>query len=140
MRPTQNTIIYAFLAAAVLLGMVLLYLMLAHHGQPMLSPSGWLVFVGAALTLLLAAFLPSLVRRLRSLPPPGPLSPSDIRFCIVVVVVGCDFVAVGVFSGIWWLMALGIMLAPLSFMFRSAAQRQRDQKDYLSRAMSPHFV
>lgn len=128
MRPAQNTIIHVLLGAIVLVAIVLNYLVLAPHGQSMLSPSGWLVFGGVALTLVLAMFLPSLVRRWRGLRPPQPLSPSDIRFCIMVAVVGCNLAVVGVVSEMWWLMALGIMLAPLSFMFRGAAQRQREQK------------
>ena len=128
MRPTQNTIIHGLLGAAVLLAVVLLYMVLAHDGQPNLSPSGWGLLGGAALTLALATFLPSLVRRWRGLPPPPPLSPSDISFAIMVTVVGCALAVIGVFSEMWWLMALGIWLAPLSFMFRGARQRQHVQK------------
>jgi hypothetical protein len=128
MRPTQNTTIHVLLAAAVLLAMVLLYWILAQDGQPMLTPAGWLVFGGAALTLVLAAFLPSLVRRWKGLPAPQPLSSSEIRICIAVAGVGCIFAVVGVFFEIWWLMALGIMLAPLSFMFRSDTKPQRAEK------------
>ena len=128
MRPTQNTIIHGLLGAAVLLAVVLLYMVLAHDGQPNLSPSGWGLLGGAALTLALATFLPSLVRRWRGLPPPPPLSPSDISFGIMVSVVGCNLAVIGVFSEMWWLMALGIGLAPLSFMFRGARQRQHVPK------------
>ena len=128
MRPTQNTIIHGLLGAAVLLALLLLYPLLAHNGQSNLSPSAWGLFGGAALTLASAAFLPSLVRRWRGLPSPPPLSRSDIRFVIMVSVVGCNLAVIGVFSEMWWLMALGIGLAPLSFMFRGARQRQHVQK------------
>jgi hypothetical protein len=130
MKPTQNTVIHGLLGAAVLIAVVLLYLILSPtpNGQLMLSPSGWIVFGGAALALVLAAFLPSLVRRWRGLPPPQVLSPSDIRFCIMVVVVGCALAFVGALSEMWWLAVLPIMLAPLSIVFRFAARRQRDEK------------
>lgn len=119
MRPTQNTVIHGLLAVAVLLALLLLYLVLAHHGQPALPPSGWILFVGIALVLALAAFLPSLLRRWRGLPPPPPLSPADIRLTIMVTLAGCALAFFGVFFEMWWLMAFAIMLPPLSFLRRS---------------------
>ena len=124
----QNTVIHIVLGVAVLPAIALLYLLLAHDGQSGLSPSRWLLFAAFSLFLIVAAFAPSLVRRLRGLPAPQPLSPSDIRVCILVTVVGCALAFYGVFSGMWWLMMLGIMLAPLSFMFRSHRVQRDDQK------------
>lgn len=119
-RPTQNTVIHGLLAAAVLLAVLLLYLVLAHHGQAALPPSGWILFGGIALALVLAAFLPSLVRWWRGLPPPPSLSPADIRWAILVTLAGCTLAFFGVFFEMWWLMAFAIMLPPLSFIRRSA--------------------
>jgi predicted metal-binding membrane protein len=56
------------------------------------------------------------------------LSRSDIGFCIMVAMAGSAPAVIGVFSGMWWLMALGIMLAPLSFMFRGGRKRPSEQK------------
>jgi hypothetical protein len=127
MRPTQNTVIHGLLGVTVLLAIVLLYLVLAHHGQPVLPPSRWILFGGVALALVLAAFLPSLVRRWRGLPPPQPLSPADIRLVIMVTLAGCALAFFGVFFDVWWLMAFGIMLPPLSFIWRNTPKQQRDR-------------
>ena len=114
----QNTVIHILLGVAVLSALALFYLCLTPPDQSGLSSLQWVLFGAFALALMLAAFAPSLVRRLRGLPPPQPLSPSDISFCILVAVVGCALAFFGVYSGMWWMMVLGIMLAPLSFMFR----------------------
>jgi hypothetical protein len=128
MKPTQNTIIHALLGAAVLLAIALLYLLLVHNAQANnLSPVEWTVFGGAALALGLAAFVPSLLRRSRGLPAAPLLSRSDIGFCIMVALVGCVLAVVGVFSEMWWLMTLGIMLAPMSFMFRGSRQSESER-------------
>ena len=110
----QNTVIHILLGAAVLTGIALLCLLLAPPDQSGLSPSQWVLFAAIALVLVLAAFAPSLVRRLRGMPQPQPLSASDISFCILVTVAGCALAFFGVFSGMWWMMFLGIVLAPLS--------------------------
>lgn len=115
MRPTQNTVIHGFLGAAVLLALLLLYVLLAYHNQLMLPPAGWILFGGIAVALVSAAFLPSLTRRWRGLPPPQPLSPADIKLAMMVTLAGCALAFFGVFSEMWWLMAFAIMLAPLFF-------------------------
>jgi hypothetical protein len=129
MRLTQNTVIHGLLGATVLFAMVLLYLVLARHGGPVLLPSGWIVFGGIALALALAAFLPSSVRRWRGLPPPQPLLPADIGMAVMVTLVGCALAFFGVFFEMWWLMAFAIMLPPLSFIWRNAPKQQRDRGD-----------
>jgi predicted metal-binding membrane protein len=126
MRPTQNTVIHGLLGATVLLAILLLYLVLAHHGQPVLPPSRWILFGSIALALVLAAFLPSLVRRWRGLPP-QPLPPADISLAVMATLVGCALVLFGVFFEMWWLMAFAIMLPPLSFIWRNAPKQQRDR-------------
>jgi hypothetical protein len=126
-RPTQNTVIHGLLGATVLLGILLLYLILAHPSQMTLPLSRWILFGGIALALGLAAFLPSLLRRWRGLPPPQPLSPADIRLTIMVTLVGCALAFLGVFFEMWWLMTLAIMLPPLSFLGRNAQTQQREQ-------------
>ena len=122
MKPTSPVKIHLTLGAAVLLAMALLYVLLVHDGQPRLSPrlslSGWAVFGAAALALVLMAWAPGLLRGWRGLSPPQTLSRSDTNFYIMVAVAGCALAVAGVFSGMWWLMVLGIMLAPLSSMFR----------------------
>jgi hypothetical protein len=115
----QNTVIHILLGVAVLPAIALFYLLLAPPDQSGLSSWQWVLFAAFALALMLAAFAPTVLRRLQGLPPPQPLSPSDISFCILVAVVGCALALLGVHSGMWWMMVLGIMLAPLSFMFRS---------------------
>ena len=119
MKPKSNTIIQCLLVAAGLAAVGLIYLLLAHRGQPKLLPWQWTVFAVAALALLLAAFAPSLVRRLRHQPPPLPLTPMDTRRLVAVALVGCVLAFVGVYMEMWWLMTLGIMLAPLSFLPRA---------------------
>jgi hypothetical protein len=103
---------------AVLVGIALLYFLLAPPDQSGLSPSQVVLFLAIALVLVLAAFAPSVVRRLRGLRQAQLLSASDVGFCILVTVVGCALASFGVFLGIWWLTALAILLAPLSFIFR----------------------
>ena len=120
MRLTQNTVLHGLLGATVLLALLLLYLSLVHHGQAVLPPSGWILFGGIALALVLAAFLPGLVRWWRGLPPAQPLSPADIRLTIIVTLAGCALAFFGVFFEMWWVMAFAIMLPPLSFLRRSA--------------------
>jgi predicted metal-binding membrane protein len=127
MKPTQNTVVHGLLGAAVLLAILLLYLVLAHPGQPVLPPSRWILFGGLALALALAAFLPSLVRRWRGLPPPQPLSPADISLVIMVTLAGCALAFFGVFFEMWWLMAFAIMLPPLFFIWRNAPKQQHDR-------------
>jgi hypothetical protein len=128
MKLTQNTIIHVLLGAAVLTAIALLYLGLAHYGQMNLSPLGWTGFGTAALALVLGAFLPSLLRRWRGLPPPQPLSSSDIGFLVMVTIAAQALAVIGVFSEMWWLMTLGIMLAPLAIMLRFP-RVQRPQKN-----------
>jgi hypothetical protein len=114
----QNTVIHLLLGVAILAAMALLYVLLSPADQSGLSPSQWVLFAAFAAALTLAAFAPSVLRRLRGLPPPQPLSPSDIRFSILVTAAGCAVAVFGVSSGMLWLMALGIVLPSLSFMFR----------------------
>jgi hypothetical protein len=109
--------IHVLAGAAALLAIALLFLLL-RHGQQGLSPREWGILGGAALALSAAAFVPSLVGRLRDRPPPRPLSPADRNRLVVVTIIGCALASFGAYSGIWWLMSLGIMLAPLSFLPR----------------------
>jgi hypothetical protein len=128
MKPTQNTIIHVLLGGAVLTAIALLYLLLTHREQTNnLSLVEWAVIGGAVLALVLAVFLPILVLRWRGFPAPQPLSRSDIGFCVMVFLVGSSLAVVGVFSEMWWLMAAGIGLAPMAFMFRESRQHQGDQ-------------
>jgi hypothetical protein len=119
----QNTVIHLLLGAAVLPAIGLLYLLLAHHGQAGLSPSGWALFAALSLMLILAAFAPSLVRRLRGLPAPQPLSPSDVRFSIALVAVLCPLT----FFAVWAFGPFGsfvIMLVPIAFIVRQSLLAQ----------------
>lgn len=122
MRLTQNTTIHLLLGAAVLPGIALLYLVLAHPGQAGLPPTARAVWGGVALALVLVAFGPSLVRRWRRLPPPQPLSASDIRFCLALTLIACALAFFGTFIGsalgVPWLGPMAILIAPLAFMFR----------------------
>jgi hypothetical protein len=129
-RATQNIVIYGFPGAAVLLAILLLYLVLAHQGQMTLPPARWILFGGLALALVLASFLPSLVRRWRGLPPSQPLWPTDISLVITVTLAGCALAFLGVFFEMWWLMAFGIMLPPLSFIWRNAQKQMHDWGTY----------
>jgi hypothetical protein len=75
------------------------------------------LFAAFAFALTLAAFAPTVLRRVRGLPPPPPLSPSDIRFSIAVAlaVSALAFFAVrtqGPFG------SFVIMLVPIAFIFR----------------------
>ena len=119
MKPRSNTIIPWLLVAAALTAVGLIYLLLAQRGQPNLSPGQWAVFAVAALALLLVAFAPSLVGRFRHQPPPLPLTPVDTRRLVAVALVGCVLAFVGAYKEMWWLMTLGIMLAPFSFLPRA---------------------
>lgn len=128
MKLTQNAIIHVLLGAVVLLAIALFYRTLAHYGRTKLGPLEWAVFGGAALALVLATFGPSLVRRWRRLPPPQPLSRSDIGFCIMVTLVGCAFTSAGGLYGMSWLIVVGIMLVPFSFILRTYL-RQHDAQE-----------
>jgi hypothetical protein len=113
----QNTVIHILLGAAVLPAIASLYLLLARPGQPALSPSHWILFGGVAFTLVLAAFLPSVVRRLRGLPP-QPISAPDVRFSIALAAVVCPLA----FFAVWTFGPFGsfvIMLVPIAFFLRS---------------------
>jgi hypothetical protein len=123
----QSTVIHLLLCVAVLPAIALFYLLLAPPDQSGLLSSQWVLFAAFALALMLATFAPSLLRRWRGFPPPRSLSPSDIGFCVLVTVVGCALAVVGVFTGMWWMMVLGIMLAPLSFMFRKPRAPRDEQ-------------
>ena len=125
MKPGSNTIIQCLLVAAALAAVGLIYLLLAQRGQPNLSPWQWAVFAVAAVALLLAAFAPSLVRRFRHQPAPLPLAPVDTRRLVAVALVGCVLAFVGVYTEMWWLMTLGFMLAPLSFLPRAPRTERR---------------
>jgi hypothetical protein len=122
----QNTIIHILLGVAVAGAIGLGYFLLRPYGGEGLSVSGWLLFAGVALVLIAAAFGPSLVGRMRGAPAPAVLSAADLRLCVLLVVVGSGLAVVGVFSGMWWLMTLGIMLAPLTFAFRGARVQRDD--------------
>jgi hypothetical protein len=129
MKLTQNIIIHVVLGVAVASAMTLLYLLLARRGQSQLAPAQWAVFGGAALAIVLAAFVPGLVRRRRRLPPTPPLSPSDIGFCLMVALAGSVLAVVGVFSEWWWLMTLGIGLAPLALLLRFAPSQHSNSQN-----------
>jgi hypothetical protein len=122
----QNTVIHVLLGVAVLAAIALLYVLLAAPDQSGLSPSQWVLLAAFALALALAACAPSALRRLRGVPPPLPLTPSDIRFCVLATLAGSALGMFGVYSGMWWLMVLGIMLPPLSFMVRSPRVQRDD--------------
>ena len=116
MKPRSITIVQCLLVAAGLLALGLSWLLLARPGQPPVSPWQWAVFGGAALALVLGAFVASLVRRSRRQPdqlPPAALSPVDVRRLIAVALVGCVLAYVGAYTGWFWLMTLGFMLGPL---------------------------
>ena len=122
-----NKVIYILLGAAVLLAFPLIYLLLIRPGQTTLSPSQWLLLGCVALALVLAAFLPTVVRRLRGLPP-HQISPSDIRFFIAVTAVLCPLA----FFAVWALGPFGsfvIMLVPLAFAFRFPSRGQAVPSD-----------
>ena len=74
----MNKAIHILLGALVLLAITLIYFLLLRDGQTPLAPSQWLVLAGAALALVLGAFLPSVVRRVRGLPQ-EPMLPSDAK-------------------------------------------------------------
>jgi hypothetical protein len=122
----QNTVIHVLLGVAVLAAIALLFVLLAAPDQPGLSSSQWVLIAAFALALTLAAFAPDVLRRLRGAPPPRPLTPSDIRFCILVTLAGCALGMFGVYCGMWWLMVLGITLPSLSFMVRSPRVQRDD--------------
>lgn len=118
--------IHILLGVAVLLALPLIYLVLLRPGQPMFPPSQWLVFAGAALALLLAAFLPGVVRRVRGMPPQA-VSPSDLRFGLAVAAVLCPLA----FLAVWVMGPFGafiIVLAPVALIIRSRRSGELDQK------------
>jgi hypothetical protein len=122
----HNKIIHILLGAAVLIALPLIYLGLLGPGQRTLSPSQWLLFGGVAFALVLGAFLPSIVRRVRGLPP-EPVSASDLRFVIALIVVLCPLA----FFAVWTFGAFGslvIMLAPIAFMIRYSRRSQPSNK------------
>ena len=118
----MHKVLHILLLAAVLLVFPLLYLLLLRTGHPILSPSQWLLFAGVALAVALAAFLPGMVGRSRGLSP-QPISPSDIRFSIVVAIVLCPlaFFAVLAFGPFG---SFVIMLVPIAFIVRSAGRKR----------------
>jgi hypothetical protein len=116
MKP--NTVIHTLLGTAVLTAVVLLYVLLARPSQPALSPQHWLLFGGGSLALVLAAFLPTVVRRLRGFPP-EPVSAADVRFSIALAAAVCPLV----FFAVWGFGPFGsflILLVPLASILRSS--------------------
>jgi hypothetical protein len=127
----QNTVIHILLGVAVLPAIALFYLLLAPPDQSGLSSSQWVLFAGFAIALMLAAFAPSVLRRLRGLPSPQPLSPSDIRFTIAVATILCTlaFFAVLAFGPFG---SLVIMLVPISFHLRFPRWSLRNTNDRIT--------
>jgi hypothetical protein len=122
----NNKIIHLLLGAAVLLAFPLIYLALLRPGHATLSPSQWLLFASLAVALVLGAFLPSFVRRVRGLPQ-HPVSSSDLRFTIALSLVLCPLA----FFAVWMFGAYGslvIMLAPIAFAFRNPRLSQPSPK------------
>jgi hypothetical protein len=124
----QSTVIDILLGAAVLPAIALLYFSLAAPGQLGLSSGRWALFAAIALALIVAAFAPSAVRRLRGLSPPQPLSPSHIRFAIAVsaILVPLAFFAVWEFGPLG---SLVIMLVPIAFMLRFPRNNLRNTNE-----------
>ena len=118
----MNKVIHILLGAAVLLAITLIYFVLLRPGQATLSHSQWLLFGGASLALVLVAFLPSIVRRIRGLPP-QPVPPSDLRFAIILVAVICSLMPLlGEFG------YLLIMVVPFAFIIRGQLRGQPNSK------------
>jgi hypothetical protein len=102
-KPTQDTIIRILPGIALLGAITLRYLWFPPHGG---RSSQWVVF-GAILIFVLVAVGRRLLHRSKRLPPPQPLSPSEIGYCIIVTIVGCMLSTVGASHGESWLMGLG---------------------------------
>lgn len=120
----QNTVIHILLGVAVLVAITLLFFLLPYPKQLW----QWILYVAIFFCLIAAAFSPSLINRWRKVPEPSSLSPADISFCILVTLAGCSLAFYGVLLNMWWLMTAGIMLPPLSFMFRNPRIKREDQK------------
>ena len=118
MKLTRTTTIHLLLGLAVLLAVALLYALVAGDAQPTLSPLDWLVF-DAALGLVLLALALAFLRR-RGSASRQVLCGADTGHYRIVGLLGCALAVAGVVSGTWWLMVLGIVLAPLFFLFRRA--------------------
>jgi hypothetical protein len=125
----QSTAIHILLGVAILPAIALFYVLLARHGRSGLSPWGWLLFAAFCLLLIVGAFAPSLARRWRGLPAPGPLSPSEVGAYILVAVASCLLAFYGVSSGMWWMMVLAFMLPSLWFMFRRPRPQRHHYKE-----------
>ena len=110
LKLSQNSVIHLLLGAAMLTAIVLLYFILAPLGGNGHSMAMWILFGAAALLLSIAAFGPSIYRARRGLPTAPPMSPSEIRTLSVIAVIGCVLAFFG--------MTVGIILAPLYFIFR----------------------
>jgi hypothetical protein len=124
----QNTVFHILLGVAVLLAIALVYLGLATSDQSGLSSSQWVLFAAVALAGMLATFAPSVLRRLRGLPPPQPMPPSVIRFSIAVVAILCPLTCFAV----WEWPAFGslvIILVPIAFILRFHGRSQRETND-----------
>lgn len=121
-----NKVIHILLGAAVLLAFPLIYLLLLRPGEPTLPPSQWLLLGGGVSALVIGAFLPSIVRRIRGLPP-EPASASDLQFVIAVAAVGCPLA----FFAVWTFGPFGsfvIMLAPIACLIRYQRRSQPNHK------------
>ncbi len=118
MKLTQYKVIHILLALAILPGIILAYLLLTPSGHPGMPSSGWTFFCVGAGALIVAAFLPSWLRKRAGNPPPPPMSRAAIGYLVMVTIVGIFLTLFGTMSGMSGLVVLGIMLAPLSFIFR----------------------
>lgn len=122
----MNKVIHILFGAAVLLALSLIYFLLLPHGQATLSPSQWLLFGEGALPLVLAAFLPSIVRRFRGLPPPQ-VSPSDLRFTIVLIAILCPLIFLfGTLFGQFGFLL--IIVVPIAFAIRAQRRSKTSPK------------
>lgn len=123
MKLTQNKVIHLLLGVFVLTTIGLLYMLLLPHGLQTLAPSMWAIFGMGSFALILAAFLPSIIRYRRGLPAPKPMNRREMGIYICITLIGCILSFYGVFSGMWWMMTLGIMFAPLYFIFSKTQTR-----------------
>ncbi len=114
MKPTQNTIIHILLGVAVLTAFALFYLLLAPPDQSGLSSPQWVLFAAFTLVLVLGAFGRSFLHRLRGLPPPKPLLPAEITYCILVTVIVCPLSILAILV-CGPLGSVVIMLVPIAF-------------------------
>ncbi|HLJ56956.1 MAG TPA: hypothetical protein VKT77_18090 [Chthonomonadaceae bacterium] len=117
MKPRQHKFVLILLAGTTVVAVGLSFALVARSVQRGPSPAMWAV-IAAALATGAAVFVPSLLRRRGSVEPTASLSPADVRFCVLITVVGMALAVFGVFSGMWWIMALGITLSPIAFRFR----------------------